>query len=79
MRPTGLTHRAMLESLGTNAEVGAALGMHTTTVSYWKKRGIPAVYWPALERLAKLRRLPITVEDLESASPARAVRRRCAA
>jgi hypothetical protein len=79
MRPGAHTHRAILDKLGSNPAVGGALGLHDSTVCRWKSRGIPPAYWPALTRLAKLRRIPLTIEDLEAASPSRAIRRRCAA
>jgi hypothetical protein len=79
MRPSRLSHRSILISLGTNAAVGAALGVNDSTVSYWRSRGIPPVYWPKLARLAAEQGIPLTVEDLEASSPSRVIRRLCAA
>ena len=79
MRRNGRSHRAILVSLGTNAEVGVALEVDKTTVSYWKGRGIPAIYWPALVRLAALRGIALDVEELEAGSPSRKTGRLCAA
>lgn len=75
-----LSHRSIIKGLGDNTRVAEALDVDDTTVSNWKKRGIPPVYWPALGRLARELGVDITVEDLERTSPSpKLVRRRCAA
>jgi hypothetical protein len=73
------SHRAIILALGDNTRVGEALDLQAATISYWKKRGIPPVYWPALGRLAVTLGVDITVEDLERSSPSPKLRRRCAA
>jgi hypothetical protein len=79
MRPSRLSHRSILIALGTNAAVGAVLGVNDSTVSYWRSRGIPPVYWPKLTRLAAELGIVLTVEDLEASSPSAKLRRLCAA
>lgn len=71
------SHRSIIKSLGDNSRVAEALGIHDTTVSTWKKRGIPPVYWPALGRLAVTLGVAITIEDIERSSPSPKLRRRC--
>jgi hypothetical protein len=66
----------IIKMLGDNTRVAEALDLKDATVSYWKKRGIPPVYWPALGRLAVAMGVNITVEDLEQSSPSPKLRRR---
>jgi hypothetical protein len=69
---TPLTHRTVVELLGDRIVIARALGMpKANTVAHWKKpgRGIPAIYWPAIERLAQAQGFRITCSDLEATSP----------
>lgn len=47
-----MTPDAVLDTLGGNSVVAPALGVDDSTVSTWRRRGIPAGRWPALVRLA---------------------------
>lgn len=69
MRSKRLSHREVIEQLGDNAELAPALGLTSGAITRWKSRGIPPLYWPKLARLAKLRGIRLSVEDLEAASP----------
>lgn len=72
------SHRTIIELLGDNRSLAAALGVTHSGVCRWKSRSIPPAYWPAIERLAKLRGVALTVEDIEASSPSPKLRR-CAA
>ena len=43
---------SLIEKLGNTGKVAAALGVNDSTVSMWKKRGIPWRYRPAVASLA---------------------------
>lgn len=69
MGETVLTHRDIIDQLGGYRAVAAAVGLKHAAVCRWFDRGIPALYWPKLERLAKKQGHALTVEDLEASSP----------
>lgn len=65
-------HGALIEQLGGMNGVAKALGVtKPNTIAHWKKpgRGIPPIYWPAIERLARAHGLDISCADLEAGSP----------
>ena len=55
---------AVLKELGGNTEIAAEIGVDDTTVSTWRRRGIPARRWPALVELASRKGKPVTFETL---------------
>jgi hypothetical protein len=62
-------HAQLIDALGGNAKVGAALGRHNSTVSRWRVNGITPRAWPAVVRLAGAAGIRITVEQIEATSP----------
>jgi len=61
------------EAMGGQRPLGAWFGVDKTTVSHWKTGdGIPARYWPELLRLARSKRIRLSLEDIELHSPLRA-------
>jgi len=71
-----ISHASVIEKLGGGTVVAADLSndlrrpVDRESVYKWRKRNlIPARYWPAMERLAKLREISgITVGMLERAA-----------
>lgn len=71
-----LSHAKVIEDLGGGTTVAKALSadlgqpVDRESVYKWRERGvIPPRYWPAFERLARLREIgTITVEALEAAA-----------
>lgn len=47
-----MTPDAVLDRLGGNSVLSTELGVDDSTVSTWRRRGIPPGRWPALVRLA---------------------------
>lgn len=47
-----MTPDTVLDKLGGNTAVAAEIGVDDTTVSTWRRRGIPPGRWPALVELA---------------------------
>ena len=73
-----VTHRAILDLWGTQQQLLEALkteGLEVgqSTVSMWKARGVPSLYWPALVKLAQDKTLPdgspVTFELLACSQP----------
>lgn len=64
-----MEHDALLRRLGGNEYVAGKLGVHFTSVSRWKRYGIPPLYWHQVVKLAKARRIKVSVEQLARASP----------
>ena len=74
MGAPGRSHARILDLLGGRQAVADALGLpNRKIVSHWRHpdRGIPPIYWGAILRLAARRRLRLTWEELEAASPRR--------
>lgn len=44
---------SIIDALGGNAAVAAALGERTSNVWRWRQRGIPARYWHRIAELAR--------------------------
>lgn len=62
-----MTADAVLDKLGGNSAIAAELGVDDTTVSTWRRRGIPPGRWPALVKLASQRGIPdVSFESLAS-------------
>jgi hypothetical protein len=64
-----LTHRDILERLGTQQSVSEALtaeglDVGQPTISMWGTRGIPSLYWPALVKIAAERGVTLTLTEL---------------
>lgn len=70
-----LSHRGIIELLGDNRSVAAAIGVTHSGVCRWKSRGIPPAYWTAIERLARLRKVPLRIADIEASSTSPKLRR----
>lgn len=64
----------VIDELGGTLKVSSALGLEKSTVSTWRRRGIPASRWASLVRLASDRGVPdVTFEALsEIPAPAEA-------
>jgi len=71
-----MEHRRIIEllteALGTQRDVGEWFGVANSTVCHWQDDGIPARYWPELLRLARSKRIRLSLEDIELHSPLRA-------
>jgi len=60
-----MTPDTVLDDLGGNGVIAAELGVHDSTVSTWRRRGIPPGRWAAIVDLADRRGCPeITFEAL---------------
>ena len=64
-----LTHRTLLEQIGTNSEIGVALWVDHTRVSHWRRTGIPAEHWVGIAMLARQHGIDITAEQVAQAAP----------
>jgi DNA-binding transcriptional regulator YdaS (Cro superfamily) len=67
-----LSHAMVVELLGGMTVIAPAVGIRKpNTVAHWKKpgRGIPPLYWPAIERMAAAKGWKISCADLEATSP----------
>ena len=62
-------HSKLIDALGGNTKVGAALGRSDSAVSRWRVNGITPWAWPAVARLAAAAGIKITTEQLEATSP----------
>lgn len=62
---TELTWHSIIDALGGTGEAAEALSQLGSTVSGWRKRGIPSAHWSAVVRLACERGRPdISLEVL---------------
>jgi hypothetical protein len=64
---TSISHANLLERLGTNTEIGDALGLDHTTISRWRTEGIPPRNWVAVALVAQREGIEITAEDIARA------------
>ena len=67
-------HARIVETLGGSTRVASLLGLKENTVSKWKARGIPALYWHRVIALSP----SLTPEYLDRTKP-RGAQRRCQA
>ena len=63
------THRSLLEQIGSNSDIGAALGVDHTRVSHWRRTGIPAEHWVGIAMLARRNGIALTAEEVAQAAP----------
>lgn len=70
----GMNHAAVIEHLGGASKVSAALDIKSpNTVTWWKRRGIPPLYWQDVARLSVGTTHVLTVDDLRATSERRRV------
>jgi hypothetical protein len=62
-------HATIIKRLGGNGVVSRALGKHFTTVSHWRRFGIPAAQWHRIVRLADDADITLDVETLARHAP----------
>jgi len=61
--------------LGNQQNLAERLGVHESRLSKWKLVGIPSRHWPEFLRIAKQTATPLTLDQIEAASPRRRRRR----
>jgi hypothetical protein len=64
---TSISHANLLQRLGTNTQIGDALGLDHTTISRWRTEGIPPRNWVAIALVAQQAGIRITAEDIARA------------
>jgi hypothetical protein len=64
---TSISHANLLQRLGTNTQIGDALGLDHTTISRWRTEGIPPRNWVAVALVAQHAGIEITAEDIARA------------
>jgi DNA-binding transcriptional regulator YdaS (Cro superfamily) len=65
-----MDHKAILNAIADYKVIAARLGVHPSSVSRWKRDGIPPEYWPAISRMARAKHLRgITLELIQAGSP----------
>jgi hypothetical protein len=57
--------------LGNQQNLAERLGVHESRLSKWKIVGIPSRHWPEFLRIAKQTATPLTLDQIEAASPRR--------
>jgi hypothetical protein len=62
-------HATIIKRLGGNGVVSRALGKHFTTVSHWRRCGIPASQWHRIVRLADDAGIDLDVATLARHAP----------
>jgi hypothetical protein len=55
--------------LGNQQNLAERLGVHESRLSKWKIVGIPSRHWPEFLRIAKQTATPLTLDQIEAASP----------
>lgn len=63
-----LTHAAVIKAFGGIKPLAEAIGIDPKLAVHWPRRGIPAKYWPLVERAASQRSLAVTAHDLMTLS-----------
>ena len=66
-----LSHSDVIEAFGGVRPLAEAIGVDPKRAIHWPTRGIPARYWPAVERVATAKEIKITAHELMQL-PARA-------
>jgi hypothetical protein len=66
-------HAEVIDRLGGYSALADRLGLNPATVWRWQASGIPAIYWPEVVKLAKGRRIRVSLAALaeEKAKPKR--------
>jgi hypothetical protein len=64
-----MDHASIIVRLGGYREVAPHVGRDPTTVCRWQQTGIPAEHWPAILRLARRKRMRLSLDQLQRASP----------
>lgn len=59
------SHAEVIAAFGGLKALADAIQVKPETAIHWPKRGIPARYWPRVERAALERDIPVTTHDLE--------------
>jgi hypothetical protein len=59
----------LVDKLGGNEPLARAVGRDFSTISHWKKSGIPAHMWPRIARIAAQHGISTSVDRLEKTSP----------
>lgn len=61
-------HAEIIKSAGGISFIAKRLGLHRTTVFGWKKRGIPAIWWPRIIGIAAECGRDVQEEEIRRAS-----------
>lgn len=64
-----MKHAEIIDRLGGNGALARRLGRDRTSVSRWRIKGIPAVVWPHILRLANSHHIDLSLDDLCDTSP----------
>lgn len=59
-------HSQIIDLCGGTTTVAEACGVPPQYVSKWRRRGIPASYFPAVIKAAKAKRKKVTYDDLHN-------------
>jgi hypothetical protein len=61
----------LADRIGSQQKLADKLGVDDSRLSKWKLVGIPSRHWPAFLRIAKQKRMRLTLDQIEAASPLR--------
>lgn len=64
-----MDHGDIIRALGGYQKLAPIVGRDVSTVFRWQETGIPPAFWPSVLRLAKRKRVELTLHQLERGSP----------